>query len=234
MSKVKPSSNGHHDITPERWVELSQKFARQARTGFSSKDLAVIKGFINYVAKDVDPKVSRKILGINRHKSKQDHPTPWDFISAIENRFGVVAIDLAATSRNNKAGEFISPKQNSLKCDWTAMLKGRLGYLNPPFDPIAPWSDKAILEAEKGARFVMLTQASVDSKWFWSMFPYCTTYALRSRLTFIGSTHSFPKPLILSAFNCVRLGAEPGPCGRLHEWDWIKDVGDGRHAKGDQ
>ena len=216
----------------EEWLALSQKLARRAR-GFSAKDRSVIQNFIKFVADDVDGKSLRNILGANRHKSKQDHPTPWEFISAIEHRFDLVAIDLASTRKDAKAGEFITPKQDSLKCDWTAMLHGRFGYLNPPFDPITPWADKAIEEAKKGARFVMLTQASVDSKWFWTMFPYCTTYALRSRLTFIGSKYSFPKPLILSAFNCVRLGAEAGPCGRLHEWDWIKDVGDRRYERGE-
>jgi hypothetical protein len=85
----------------------------------------------------------------------------------------------------------------------------------------------------EGARFVMLTQASVDSSWFWKMFPFCTSYALRRRMIFIGSKYVFPKPLILSAFNCVRIGAEPGPSGRLHEWDWMKDIGDGRYMKGE-
>lgn len=236
MTKTKaqsPKSAKATGMPKEEWLALSAKLARRAR-GFSVKDRSVIKHFIQFVADDVDAKSLRNILGTNRHKSRQDHPTPWEFMSAIEQRFGLVAIDLAATKRNSKAGEnFISPKQNSLKCDWTALLKDRLGYLNPPFDPITPWADKAIEEAVKGARFVMLTQASIDSKWFWKMFPYCTTYALRSRITFIGSTHSFPKPLILSAFNCVRLGAEAGPCGRLHEWDWMKDIGDGRHTRGE-
>lgn len=210
--------------TTVEWVDLSRRLAQQARSGFSASDLAIIKGFISYIAHDVDRRAVSKILGINRHKSKQDHATPWAFISAVTLRFGDIAIDLAATSKNAKAERFISPRENSLKQDWTALLKGELGYLNPPFDPIAPWADKAIEEAKKGARFVLLTQASVDSNWFWKIFPYCTVYALRQRITFIGSKYVFPKPLMLSAFNCVRLGAEPGPCGRLHEWEWVTDA----------
>lgn len=219
-------------ITPKDWVELSRKLARKSGLDFNAKERLVIDSFIARVAHNADSKAVCKILGTNRHRSKQDHPTPFNFMSAVERRFDLVAIDLAATKTNTKAGEFISPKQNSLKRDWTAMLAGRFGYLNPPFDPIDPWIEKVIAEAVKGARFGMLTQASIDSKWFWRVFPYGTTYALRSRLTFIGSTHPFPKPLIFTSFNCVRLGAEPGPCGRLHEWDWMKDIGDGRYAKG--
>jgi hypothetical protein len=209
-------------VTPAQWVALSRKLARKARAGFSREDRAVIEGFIEYVAKDSP--ATRKILANNRHLSKQDHPTPWIFMSAVEQRFGLVEIDLAATAKNTKAGRFITPKQNSLKQDWDALLKGGLGYLNPPFDPIAPWADKCVEEAIKGTRFVMLTQASVDSNWFWKIFPYCTVYALHPRVTFIGSKQGFPKPLILSAFNCVRLGAESGPCGRLHKWNWMIDA----------
>ncbi|HEY6231460.1 MAG TPA: DNA N-6-adenine-methyltransferase [Pyrinomonadaceae bacterium] len=220
-------------ITPKDWADLSRKLVRKAGDGFDAKERAVINHFIKSIADGPYTKAARKILGNNRHKSRQDHPTPWEFISAVENRFDVIAIDLAATRKNAKAGDFISPRQNSLKCDWNKMLAGRFGYLNPPFDPIGPWADKVIEEAIKGARFGMLTQASIDSKWFWKVFPYCTTYALRSRVTFIGSTHPFPKPLIFSSFNCVRLGAEPSPCGRLHEWDWMKDIGDGRYTRGE-
>ena len=188
----------------------------------SAGERGVINRFIRGVAHDVGS--IKSIPATKRHRSRQDHPTPWSFMSAIENRFGNVVLDLAATKTNSKAGRFISPRENSLKQDWKVMLNGELGYLNPPFDPIRPWADKCVEEAIKGARFVMLTQASVDSNWFWEMFPYCTSYALRPRLTFIGSKDAFPKPLILSAFNCVRLGAEPGPCGRLHRWNWLIDA----------
>jgi hypothetical protein len=78
------------------------------------------------------------ILGTNRHRSKPDHPTPWNFMSAVTLGVGDVAIDLAATMKDRKAEGFISPKENSLKQDWTKLLNGELGYLNPPFDPGRP------------------------------------------------------------------------------------------------
>lgn len=172
-------------------------------------------------------KQRRKGPATNRHQSAQDHPTPREFICAIEGRFDLVEIDLAATKTNAKAVRLITPRQNSLKQDWTALLKGRLGYLNPPFDPIAPWIDKCVAEAEKGARFVLLTRASIDSNWFWKMVPYAQVYALTPRITFVGSTHGYPSPLILSSFNCA---ATPAPCvtnGRfkgLYRWHWMADV----------
>jgi hypothetical protein len=169
----------------------------------------------------------RKRPATKRHNSRQDHPTPAEFICAIEGRFDLIGIDLAGTKRDHVTARFISPKENSLKQDWAALLKGKLGYLNPPFDPITPWVEKSIAEALKGTRFVMLSRASVDSNWFWKMFPYCTVYALKSRIKFVGSRDTFPEPLILSAFNCMAI---PGPtiesvgCGRLHRWNWKLDA----------
>ncbi len=131
---------------------------------------------------------------MNRHSSNQAHPTPREFICAIEGRFDLIEIDLAATKTNAKAGRFLSPKENSLKQDWAALLKGKLGYLNPPFDPITPWVDKCVEEAVKGARIVLLSRASIDTAWFWKMLPHCTVYALSPRIKFVGSKQGYPNP----------------------------------------
>jgi len=173
-------------------------------------------------------KQTRKPPATNRHKSRQDHPTPREFICAVEGRFDLIEIDLAATARNHKAPLYITPRQNSLKQDWTALLHGKMGYLNPPFDPIAPWIAKCVEEAKKGARFVVLSRASIDSNWFWAMAPYCTSYALTPRIKFVGSKQGYPAALMLSAFNLV---AAPGPCitngrfnGALYRWHWKADA----------
>lgn len=170
----------------------------------------------------------KHVPATNRHRSDQDHPTPRDFICAIEGRFDLIALDLAATARNRKHGRFISPREDSLKQDWQTLLKGGMGYLNPPFDPITPWVEKCVAEARKGTRFVMLSRASIDAKWFWQMFPHCTVYALSPRIKFVGARDVYPSPLILSAFNCM---ATPGPsiegsgCSRILRWHWRLDTG---------
>jgi len=172
-------------------------------------------------------KQTRKPPATKRHRSRQDHPTPQEFLCALEGRFGLIELDLAATPKNAKAPRFITPREDSLKQDWTALLDGQLGYLNPPFDPIAKWIEKCVEEAIKGARFVLLTRASVDANWFWKMVPHCTVYALTPRIKFVGSKQGYPSPLILSAFNCK---ATPAPCvtnGRfkgLYRWHWKADA----------
>lgn len=155
---------------------------------------------------------------LNRHRSNQAHTTPWDFISALEKRFGIIAIDLAAYKKTAKAGRFITPRENSLKQNWAALLKGDVGYLNPPFDPIGPWIDKCIEEAMKGARLLVLSRASIDANWFWKMYPHCEVYALVPRITFLGSKDVYPGSLILSAFNFGVWN------GRIERWYWKRDA----------
>lgn len=160
---------------------------------------------------------------MRRFKSSQVHSTPREFLTAIEGRFDLVYMDLAATERNKVVWRFISKKQNSLKQDWKKLLKGKMGYLNPPFDPMRPWVEKIVEEYHKGTRFVVLSQASIDSNWFWQMFPCCAVYALSPRIKFVGNPTCFPKPLILSAFNLIGSGVNEWEVGHLARWDWKQE-----------
>lgn len=167
---------------------------------------------------------------MRRHRSNQAHETPWELISAIEKRFGLIEIDLAATAKNRKAGRYITKKENSLKCNWAKMLKGGLGYLNPEFDPVTPWIEKSIEQQIAGARFVDLLQGSMDANWFWKMLRHCHVYALEPRVTFEGEKDVFPKPLVLSAFNCQHndepgktIERVPGKFHGLYRWHWKFD-----------
>jgi hypothetical protein len=168
---------------------------------------------------------------MRRHRSNQSHETPWELISAIEKRFGLIELDLAATAKNKKAGRHISKQQDSLKCNWAKMLNGGLGYLNPEFDPVTPWIEKSIEQKLEGARFVDLLQGSMDANWFWKMLRHCQVYALEPRVTFLGEKDVFPKPLVLSAFNCQHnnepgktIERIPGKFHGLYRWHWTFDV----------
>lgn len=160
---------------------------------------------------------------MKRFRSSQVHSTPVEFLSAVEGRFRLVDLDLAATRRNAVVPRFISLKQNSLKQDWAKLLKGKMAYLNPPFDPMDPWASKCIEQFHRGAQFVMLCQASIDSNWFWKMFPYCAVYALTPRIKFVGHKTGFPKPLILCAFNLVGHGVTELEVGHISRWHWQKE-----------
>jgi phage N-6-adenine-methyltransferase len=151
-----------------------------------------------------------------RGKSKQDFQTPKDFLYAIESRFGVIAIDLAARKDNAVCEQFISPEQDSLKQDWAAlrMLPGEVAFVNPPFSDLDPWA--AQLETTRYCSWwtLMLCPASVSSNWYIEHVRGKVVEFSMPRLKFIGADSTYPKDLIL-------LAAGFGAIGYGH-FDWRK------------
>lgn len=136
-----------------------------------------------------------RVLGpaVKRGKSEQVVSTPWEFIRAVEAKFGHIAVDLAATRENAKARVFISPEIDTFKQDWREWLKGGLGWLNPEFDPMTLWVELCAKQSQNGARFVVLSPASISTNWFWDYVrPYATVYSVSPRIPFEGSHNAFP------------------------------------------
>lgn len=146
-----------------------------------------------------------------RGKSKQDYATPLELIQAAEKRFGKIQFDLAAHSRNAKCADYYSLEcgENSLTLPWP---EGKLCWLNPPYDTIAPW---ALRCCESGARVLLLVPASVGANWFGDfVLNKSLVLALSPRLTFIGAKDPYPKDCILCAFGFGKPGFE--------FWRWNK------------
>lgn len=168
-----------------------------------------------------------------RGKSDQAIETPWEFIRAVEGKFGPIKYDLACTEANCK-GQFgiYEEVADSLKQRWHVFQSdagdGRgwyqpLLYLNPPFDPIAPWVRKCAEEAALGACILLLHRLAADSNWFWDyVWPNATVYALTPRLKFVGQKDVYPFPLALSAFNVVPQLCRPANthAQQLFRWHW--------------
>lgn len=164
---------------------------------------------------------------IARGKSKQDYPTPWEFIRACERKFGGrITVDLAASEGNEKAPKYITEQTNSLTVDWHKIKREFHDWfwLNPPFDNITPWAKKCAEESTKGTAILFLTPASVGSNWFRDfVHPHAEVHALNGRITFVGASDPYPKDCILSAFWPNKTGcAETG----FHVWTWPDDVED--------
>jgi len=163
---------------------------------------------------------------MKRHKSAQDLGTPWEFIYAVEHKFGKLTWDLACTLENKKAPYGLHyPEWDALNNSWHdltsikepmakfAGIYRKLLWLNPPFDPITPWVRKCAEEVQLGAEIFLLAQASVDSNWFWNYVqPYATVYTL-DRITFMGQRYVYPKPLMLAHY-CQ------SPTKELQRWRW--------------
>ena len=111
-------------------------------------------------------------------------------------------MDLACTAENNLCRNGIKhPLQDSLKHDWH-QLDGWL-WLNPPYGRgLRKWVEKAHMEAQLGAKIIMLIPARTDTS-YWHDFIFNQGYEvefIRGRLKFGESKNSAPFPSAIIKF----------------------------------
>ena len=153
-------------------------------------------------------------------RSKQDYGTPRIFLDAVERTFGLIDIDLAATTENRVCSNFISPEFDSLTTPW--QIGNRIAWLNPPFDDIAKWAKKCKDEQANlvgDGCILLLTPASIGSNWFNNyVWLSANVYAIKGRITFVGQKAPYPKDCILSRYhaNCSTYLSVP----TFNTWDW--------------
>lgn len=133
-----------------------------------------------------------------KHESEQTVVTPLDLIRAVENRFGPITWDLAATAENTKAPRFFTPEQDALSQDWTK-LSGIL-WCNPPFAELALWTRKSALSVGPGRVILLLSPLGVGEWATAFVEPFAYRLALAGRVRFVGHKHVFPKDLMLSVY----------------------------------
>jgi phage N-6-adenine-methyltransferase len=141
---------------------------------------------------------------LNRGRSKQDYGTPWEFIRAVERRFGPLVADLACTRANAKAptGFYFDAGFDALDRLWAETFPDGNLWLNPPFANIDPWAEKCAAEsANRRGLILLLTPASIGTDWFARhVHRNAMVLGLAPRLTFEGTTDPYPKDLMLSVF----------------------------------
>lgn len=149
------------------------------------------------------------MTGAAFHKgaSAQDIETPQIFIDAVEQRFGKLSVDLAATWQNTKALQWIAPEHNSLTHDWKVYGPGP-AWLNPPFGDIASWAAKCADCRDLKRWTLLLVPASTGANWFSQIVvPNAFVLYLTQRITFVGQKHGFPKDLALCCFGFGMTGS---------------------------
>lgn len=160
---------------------------------------------------------------IKRGRSEQVVGTPRVFLDAVEDRFGVITWDLAATADNRVNGrnglgreDYFGPDhpseryRDALAADWD--MSGTL-WCNPPFASIGPWATKCAEARTRCDWTLLLVPASVDSEWFAEhVHGKGLVMPLRPRLKFVGHADPYPKPLMLVAYGFGAVGFEP--------WRW--------------
>jgi len=158
---------------------------------------------------------------IRRGKSSGDIWTPWEFIRAVEKKFGPLTIDLAASGpQGAKASEFITPEQDSFSFKWHEFLG--LSWLNCEYGNIAPWAHKCADESLAGWRGLLLVPGSIGANWYWDYAePYSNVYSV-GRMVFDNCfgkdgnlvTTPYPKDLILCHYDWSQ------PRQKMQRWRW--------------
>lgn len=145
-----------------------------------------------------------------RGKNDGVYRTPDDFRAAVVARFGMPRIDLACDETNKFGAYGLDESLDSLRLNWSDWIPhnpAAYGWLNPPFERIAPWAKKA---AESVERVLVLVPAAIGSNWFRDyVFGHARVYALNGRLDF--GAGPYPKDCMLCDY-----GDEPG----LEIWSW--------------
>ena len=158
-------------------------------------------------------------------RSKQDYGTPPEFLSAVRKRLHIqnFFLDIAASPDNAVCDNYLTEENNALSAvyDWLPAdhpYTQEWGWLNPPFNNIAPWVEKASQQAKLGAHIAMLVPASVGANW-WRDYVEAFAYQsfLNGRITFVGCEDPYPKDCALLLYT---------PWGFLgHEiWKWSGSV----------
>ncbi len=151
-------------------------------------------------------------------KSETIVETPWSFVRKVCRYLKIdeFTIDLAALPDNTKADIFVDASyEDSLKLSWHGYLSSRQwAWLNPPYDKIAPWVEKAGQEMLLGASIAMLVPASVGSNW-WRDWVHgkALVKLLNGRIQFVGHKTGYPKDLALLLYSPNR---DPG----YETWRW--------------
>lgn len=153
-------------------------------------------------------------------ESKQDWATPPELIRAICKRLCIDGFswDLAADEHNTVVPDIYGGgkrhfdiEDDALKQVWHE-LTGWL-WLNPPFEDIEPWAEKAYWESRKGAHIAMLVPTSFAGWWANWVNDMAYIVHLQGRLKFVGAAQSYPK-------DCSLVFYTPWSFRGSELWDW--------------
>ena len=138
-------------------------------------------------------------------ESVQEVGTPRDFLDAVEKRFGLIGLDLAANADNHIVPLWLGPGsplhggEDALapSVSWSGRS---LRFLNPPFGDIEPCAAKCATERHHA--FVgMLVPASIGADWFREhVHGKAFWLALSPRIKFVGHLAPFPRDLIFCLY----------------------------------
>lgn len=87
--------------------------------------------------------------------------TPQDLFDSLNEEFGPLICDVAATKENNKCAYWIGMEEDALTVRWMSK-----NWCNPPYSKVKEFAAKAVEEQKNGKQTVMLIPARTDTRFF--------------------------------------------------------------------
>lgn len=95
--------------------------------------------------------------------------TPPEVIDFIQNKFGIIEIDLCSSNENKVCELNLTEKDNFLDVCWlTGCLinRGELAWCNPPFSGPLPFVKQCVKWAVNGYAIAGILNSDTSTKWF--------------------------------------------------------------------
>jgi hypothetical protein len=147
---------------------------------------------------------------LNTGEIDQEIRTPGEIIARVVMAFGgrEIALDPCAPTRSDPsfyAERYVREAENGLAVPWVDRT-----FVNPPFDPLEPWLEKAQAEAKRGIRIVVLAPWRTHRPWFRTALASADSVTIEPLVRFCGFRAGFPAPIALLSWRCV---VPPAPGG---------------------
>jgi hypothetical protein len=140
---------------------------------------------------------------LNTGEIDQEIRTPAEIIARVLVAFGGlgIALDPCAPTRSEPsfhADRYVREADNGLAIPWVDRT-----FVNPPFDPLEPWLEKAAAEASRGLRIVVLAPWRSHRAWFRRALASADSVTIEPIVRFHGFKAGFPAPIALLAWGCM-------------------------------
>jgi site-specific DNA-methyltransferase (adenine-specific) len=126
---------------------------------------------------------------------KQDWTTPQNIYDQLDKEFGF-STDVASSEENHKAPKYFTREDSGLDKQW----KGAC-FMNPPYNEMAAWIEKAYEESLHGSTVVALIPSRTDTRYFHD---FCMRASeirfIKGRLKFGNGANTAPFPSAIVVF----------------------------------
>ncbi len=126
----------------------------------------------------------RRCLGVQMGDkgmpSRQDYQTPPELFAALHREFGFT-VDVAASDKNHLCDHYFTAERSGLDSRWDARigLQRPWAFVQPPYNDVRSWLDKAVYELSYGIGSTHLIPAAVENQ-YWQK--YIVGHAAEVRL----------------------------------------------------